>query len=139
MRNRFAWLALLALVAAGTAGAAGEKGDPFRGKLFPPNVILEHREALELTKAQFTAIREAVVRVQADIAEHEWDLQEAYQEIMQSLDQKPIDEQKTLGHVSRALAAENEVKKKQMTMLIRIRNLLTDEQVAYLEQLGAVQ
>ena len=126
---------LLALVSVllGSAHAAGPKGVVFKGKLFPPNVILEHKEQLDLSKEQFTEIRTAVVAVQAGLAEHEWDMQEAYQALMLELDKTPVDEARVLEHASAALLAENEVKKKQMTMLVRLRNLLTDEQVSYLE------
>ena len=117
----------------GPAGAQGQKGDVFKGKLFPPNVILEHQAELDLSKDQFTAIKKAVVEVQANVAEHEWDVREAYMSIMAELDNSPIDEAKALEHVNAALLAENKVKKEQMAMLIRLRNLLTEEQVKYLE------
>lgn len=112
------------------------KGDVFRGKLFPPNVILEHQDALGLSKEQFTAIRTAVVAVQSDIAEHEWDVREAYQRIMAGLDEKPVDERRVLSGVEAALRAENQVKIRQMTMLIRLKNLLTAEQIEYLESVS---
>ena len=133
MRHVTGLLIVLLALAAGSAGAQGQKGDVFKGKLFPPNVILEHQDELALTKEQFTAIRQAVVQVQADVAEHEWDVREAYQEIMEQLDNNPVDTDATLEHVQKALLAENEVKKLQMAMLIQLRNLLTAEQVTYLQ------
>lgn len=126
---------LFACLAFTTAMAAGSRADMFEGKLFPPNIILEHRADLDLTREQFTAIKAAVVEVQANIAGYEWDMREAQQNIMAELEQSPIDEKRVLEHVSAVLAAENQVKKQQMTMLIRLRNLLTADQVAYLESL----
>ncbi len=126
-------IVLFTCLAFTTTMAAGPRADMFKGKLFPPNVILEHRADLNLTREQFTAIKAAVVEVQANIAEFEWDMQEAHQNIMAELDQSPVDEKRVLEHVSAVLAAENQVKKQQMTMLIRLRNLLTPDQVAYLE------
>lgn len=128
----FLVVALLGLVL-GNAMAAGPKDDVFKGKLFPPNVILEHQTELGLSKAQFTAIRKAVVEVQAGVAEHEWDMREAYQALMLELDKAPIDEDRVIEHAEVALQAENQVKKKQMAMLVRLKNLLTAEQVRYLE------
>ncbi len=130
----FLVMALTCLVL-GNAAAAGPKDDVFKGKLFPPNVILEHQTELGLSKAQFTAIREAVVDVQAGVAEHEWDMREAYQALMLELDKAPIDEDRVLELATKALLAENQVKKKQMGMLVRLKNLLTEEQVIYLESL----
>jgi hypothetical protein len=112
------------------------KGDVFKGILFPPNVILENQAELALSKQQFTAIKTAVVEVQANVAEHEWDLREAYQNIMAELDKSPIDEKRVLEYVGVALLAENEVKKQHVMMLIRLKNLLTAEQIGYLESVG---
>ena len=119
--------------AVGLASAAEPKPDVFKGKLFPPNVILEHQAELGLSKEQFTEVRKTVVELQGNVAEHEWDVREAYQNIMAELDRSPIDEDKVLEHVGAALRAENEVKKLQVAMLVKLRNLLTEEQVAYLE------
>lgn len=127
-------LCLLAIASLGIGAAmAEEPKDVFKGKLFAPNIILENRDALQLSKDQFTAIRAAVVEVQAGVAEHEWDMQEAYQALMLELDKSPINEEKVLQHASSALLAENQVKKKQMAMLIRLKNLLTADQISHLE------
>ena len=114
--------------------AAQPKGDLWKGKLFPPNVILQHQDELGLSKEQFTAIKAAVVEVQGAVAEHEWDLREAYMNVMSELDKTPLDEDRIMELVEKALLAENEVKKEQVTMLIRLRNLLTDDQVAFLAE-----
>ena len=127
------FVTIAAFLCLSTVSAAEHKEDPFKGKLFAPNVILENQAELELSKEQFTAIRAAVVEVQSSVAEHEWDLREAYVAMMSELDERPIDEDKVLEHVAQALVAENEVKKYQVAMLVRLRNLLTDEQIAYLE------
>ncbi len=124
------FLSLIASVAQAD-GLPGKK-DVFKGKLFAPNIILEHQDELGLTKEQFTAIKTAVVEVQASIAGHEWDLREAYMKTLASLDESPIDEEKVLKSVEEALLAENQVKQLQVRMLIRLRKLLTEEQVEYL-------
>ena len=133
MKKGLQVLLVVGVFATGVAVAAGPKEDVFKGKLFAPNVILENQSELGLSKQQFTEIKQAVVEVQSNVAEHEWDLREAYQLIMAELDKTPIDEQKVLDHVGAALRAENEVKKLQVAMLIKLKNLLTDEQIAYLE------
>ena len=130
--TKYALLLILGLAFAAPAVAADGKDEPFRGKLFPPNVILEHKDQLNLTKQQFTEIRAAVVEVQSGVAEHEWDMAEAYQAMMTELDRETIDQAVVLEHATVALRAENEVKKKQISMLVKLRNLLNNEQVAYL-------
>ena len=130
-RNGILLLAWVLLVS-GVHAAEAPK-DVFKGKLFPPNVIMKHQDELGLSKDQFTAIKAAVVDVQANVAGHEWDMREAYVNIMAELDKSPVDEARVLTFVNAALLAENEVKKEQVAMLVRLRNLLTDEQVAYLQ------
>jgi len=133
-------LCLLAVVSLGMGSAMAEQPkDVFKGRLFAPNIILENRDALQLSKEQFTAIRAAVVEVQAGIAEHEWDMQEAYQALVLELDKSPIDENKVLEYAGTALLAENQVKKKQMAMLVRLKNLLTAEQIDHLEAVHGSQ
>ena len=58
IQNVVALIALCALSAAALAQGQPPRGQPdvFKGKLFPPNVILEHREALGLSREQFTAM-----------------------------------------------------------------------------------
>ncbi len=132
-------VALVLLSLATTAAFGQQKEDVFKGKLFAPNVILENQAELNLSKEQFTKIRAAVVDVQSRVAEHEWDMREAYMKLMAELDKKPVSEQAVLEHATAALLAENEVKKRQMAMLVRLKNLLTAEQVAMLEAIEATR
>jgi hypothetical protein len=132
--NGLASLGLVLLIACSSAQAQGRDGDVFKGKLFPPNIVLEHQDALGLTKEQFTAIRAAVVEVQSNVAEHEWDLRMAYQEVMAELDNSPVESDRVLELIDKVLTAENNVKKLQIAMLVELRNLLTDEQMEYLRE-----
>ena len=126
-------VAAVAIFSLGIAVAADNKENPFKGKLFAPNEILENQAELGLTKDQFTEIRATVVEVQGNLAEYEWDMREAYLKIMAELDESPISEDRVLEHAEVALQAENQVKKHQMAMLVRLKNILTAEQIAYLE------
>ncbi len=139
MKNGILFVLAIVCMGATVAHAQNPKDDVFKGKLFAPNIILEQQAELDLTKDQFTAIRAAVVDVQSGVAEHEWDMREAYQALMLELDKSPIDETAVLKHANVALLAENQVKKKQMAMLVKLKNLLNAEQVAFLEAVVAKQ
>jgi hypothetical protein len=136
MKKGILLLLTVAMIGAGSALAQNPKEDVFKGKLFAPKIILEQQAELGLSKQQFTAIRAAVVEVQSGIAEHEWDMREAYQALMIELDKVPVSESEVLKHAGSALEAENQVKRKQMAMLVRLKNLLNAEQIAYLEALA---
>ena len=47
----------------------------------------------------------------------------------------PIDEARVLEQADKVMAQEREVKKMQLSMLVRIRNLLTPEQIAKLQEI----
>lgn len=137
--KRVGWIIALMFVMGSASVNAQQSGigkDVFKGKLFAPDVVLEHQDALGLTKEQFAAIRAAVVKVQSNVAEHEWDLRMAYQEVLRELDRSPVDSGRVLELVDAALEAENKVKKLQVTMLIELRNLLTNEQMDYLREVN---
>ncbi|NOX68483.1 MAG: periplasmic heavy metal sensor [Gammaproteobacteria bacterium] len=137
--RRVGWIIALMFVVGGASAYAQQSGiskDVFKGKLFAPDIVLEHQDALGLTKAQFTAIRAAVVKVQSNVAEHEWDLRMAYRDVLRELDRSPVDSGRVLELVDTALEAENKVKKLQVAMLIELRNLLTNEQMDYLREVN---
>lgn len=116
------------------APAAQAEEDIFKGKLFAPDVILENQSELDLSEQQRAEIRTAVVAVRSGIAEHEWDMREAYQSLMSELDETPIDHEKVVEYAMTAMMAENQVKAKHLTMLVKLRNLLTARQLEYLEK-----
>jgi len=131
-------LTAVCLLLLATAGHAQDRPDPkevFKGKLFAPQLIIEHRDELDLTKDQFAAIRAAVVDVQSGVAGHEWDMREAYLAVLEELDRSPVDADKVMANVEKALLAENEVKKLQVAMLVKLRNLLTESQVDRLKSI----
>ncbi len=108
--------------------------DPFNGRLFAPNIILEKQNELGLTDEQLQQIRELVISTQTTVTEHQWDMREAYRDVMADLDAATIDESVVAGKIQLVLETENKVKLAQMSMLIRLRNLLTEEQVARLRE-----
>jgi Spy/CpxP family protein refolding chaperone len=112
---------------------ASAKEDVFKGKLFAPDVIMVHQSELELSKQQRAGIRAAVVALRSGVAEYEWDMREAYQGLMNELDVSPIDEKKVVEYAMTAMLAENQVKARQMAMLVQLKNLLTPRQIEYLE------
>lgn len=121
------------LIASVTAQAQteGEK-DPFGGRLLPVELVMQHRKEIGLSSEQSKRIGELVVAVQRAVAEKQWQMQSAYFELLEVLDEPEIDEERALALTRRAVDTENEIKLEQVRLLIRLRNLLEPEQVAYL-------
>jgi Spy/CpxP family protein refolding chaperone len=130
--RRTPWIALLALALAtalaGESPTAGE--DPFARYLFPPDRVMGHVSELGLADAQRNNIRNEVQKVQSKFLDAQFELQSEVEKMTRLLQEKPVDEAKVLSQVDRILSLEKEVKKTQISLLIRIKNILTPAQQA---------
>ena len=133
VRMMLCGLLVTLLAAAPVRAFAEEEEDPFDGRLLSLELIMAHRNEIGLTKAQNKEIGELVVAVQQAVAGKSWDMQSAYFELMEVLDEPQIDEDRAIALAKQAVDTENEIKLEQMRLLIRLRNLLTPEQVAVLQ------
>jgi Spy/CpxP family protein refolding chaperone len=64
-----------------------------------------------------------------------WQMQAAAEQLGKLLDAQHIDEAKALAQADKVMGIEREVKKAHLTLLIRLKNLLTDVQRQKLAQL----
>ncbi len=124
---------LLPLCAAAEAPSASS--DPFAEYLYPPDRVMGHAMELGLDDAQKTAIRNEVQKVQVKFTDLQFDLQGESEKMVRLLQEKPVDETKVLAQVDRILALEKEIKKMQVSLLVRIKNVLTPAQQAKLSEI----
>ena len=124
----------LALLMAGQVRAEEPESDPFEGRLLPLELVMSFRKQIDLSRKQNKRIGELVVEMQRAVAERQWQMQSTYFELQDALDEDVIDEDRALGLVKAAVDAENEIKQEQIRLLIRVRNLLEPEQIAYLRK-----
>ena len=120
--------AALAQVPPGPGGGPGSKDDPFGRYLFPPDRVMSHSLDIGLGDAQKTAIRNEVQKVQPKFLDSQFELQSEGEKMIKLLQEKPVDEGKVLAQVDRILAIEKEIKKSQVSLLVRIKNILTPAQ-----------
>lgn len=124
---------LLALALPAHAEDAEGEDEWIRGKLFGPELILQHRRELKLTPRQLELIGAELKRVQAQAAESDWLLMTEASQLQELIDRHPVDAKAVMGGVGRLFDAENRKKSLFMEMLVNIKNALTAEQVAYLK------
>ena len=124
---------LLCLLAVTAPARAEDKDDWIKGKLFGPELILQHRKELKLTARQMDLIGAELKRVQGQAAESDWTLMTEATQLQELIDQHPVDGKAVMAGVDRVFDAENRKKKLFMEMLVNIKNALTTEQVAYLK------
>jgi Spy/CpxP family protein refolding chaperone len=139
MTCRALWI-LLACLALAPPGRAAESppppgGDPIAGKLFPPELIMANQAELGLDDRQRDAILKELERAQSQFPRLQWQLQAAAQQLAKLLDAPQVDEAKALAQASEVMKLETEIKKAHLTLLIRIRNVLTEAQRAKLQTL----
>jgi len=111
-----------------------ETGD-YSQHLFPPELIMQNQGRLKITESQREAILQEIYKVQATAAQVQWRVADESEKLNQLLERENVQESEALAQADRMMNWETAVKRAQLTMLIRIRNLLTAEQKAMLKDL----
>lgn len=134
-------LALAALAA--PLHAQGKPGQPppdaFAEALFDPQLVLKNAQAIGLTPAQRKTILDEIKAAQIALAPLQADMTEPAMELVEMLGQTTVDEARVLARTEQVLRIENEVKKRQTVLLVRIKNALTAEQQGKLRALRKMQ
>ena len=102
--------------------------DPMARALFAPEIVLKYAGDIGLKPAQRQVIVDAIKKVQGDLVGLQLDMAEPAQELVSLLEQPQVDESQALTKVDRVLTLERELKRAQLSLLIKIKNALTKEQ-----------
>jgi Spy/CpxP family protein refolding chaperone len=116
------------LLAAVPMLAAQEPEPEFAKYLFPPELVMQHQQAIRLTPEQRTSITQGIRDFQLKVVELQWKMQDEAQKLTELVQAAKVDEAQTLAQVDRVLGIEREIKRAHMGLLIRIKNSLTQEQ-----------
>lgn len=118
------------LLAAPEAHAQGKPGfhRELRGKLYPPQQIIKHSEALGLTDAQRQKIKAAIKEAQDTTLDLRFELQEESVKLNKLLDEDTIDAAKATAQADKVMRIENAIKRTHLEMLIKVKNTLDAEQ-----------
>jgi len=125
------WLVLIAVaagLAAAPARAQEKKDDALEKARFDPQLVLRHARDIGLTAQQRQAILGQVKTIQTELVPLQLEMAEPAMDLLALLEEPHVDEAAALAKAERVLKTENEVKKLQMALLIRIKNVLTKEQ-----------
>ncbi|MBC7790040.1 MAG: hypothetical protein H7Z74_08840 [Anaerolineae bacterium] len=129
IRTRHLVVMLTLMLATARVTFAQEGVEKLLGQyLFPPELVMQHQQKIELKPAQRAAITEAIQQVQARVVELQWRIQEEAQKLSELVQAPSPNEEAVLAQVDRVLATEREIKRAHMTLLVRIKNALTREQ-----------
>ncbi len=128
---RFRWYVVQAALAVALAGpmvAQEKKDDRFEKAFFDPQLVLQRAKDIGLTAQQRTAILDVIKKAQVELVPLQLDMAEPAMDLVDLIEETKIDEAGALAKADKMLKIENEVKKVQMSLLIRIKNLLTKDQ-----------
>ena len=149
MRPTFAALTLVLGLAAPLAaqGNPGQPGagqaphpDPLGGAFFPPELVMRYQTVIDLQDNQRATLQQAIQQAQSVALSSQFKLGAEGEKLAKLIQGNVLDETAVLEQVDHVLAAEREVKRAQIGLLVRIKNTLTPAQQAKLRELrGATQ
>lgn len=111
--------------------------DPLFGTLFPPELIMQHRRAINLTDEQRDAISQMIQQLQGRVVRLQWELLDEMQQLTETMSAPRVQLDRALDQLNQVLDTERQIKQAHLEMLVRIKNLLTPQQQAALERLRA--
>jgi Spy/CpxP family protein refolding chaperone len=123
------------LLATGAPRAQQPDQDPIGQSFFAPELVIQHQEAIGLSAEQKEYLKTEIRQAQLKFTELQWKLQDEMEKLVSLVRQPRVDEQQVLAQLERVLAAEREIKREQVTLLVRIKNKLTAEQQGKLFEL----
>lgn len=142
MRHRRSIPLLVTLVVSVSAALAGLLGPgrdgpppPFEKDLIPPDLVLRNQVAAGITTEQILSIKKLLQETQSVIIDKQADLQRSAEILARTVQAHPVDEAAALAAAEQVMTLETAVKKAHLSLLIRVKNLLTDSQVEKLTEL----
>lgn len=126
---------------AATEAPSASVDGAFERLLFAPELIMRFQQRIQLTEQQRSTITAEIARLQSAVVDVQWKMSDDTQKLIDQLQQARIDETTVVAQLDRITASEALVKRSQLMMLVRIRNVLTAGQQETLRGLrsGAIR
>ena len=114
----------------------GSPGPPaFLMQVFPPKLVMEHQQEIGLRPAQAEAIKQAMNETQQRLVDLQWRLDAESEALGKLLAADHVDEAAVLAKLDQVTAIEQQVKRTNFSLLVRIKNQLDPAQQAKLRTL----
>ena len=137
MRSRALLLpvCLLLLAAPSFAQPQAPPDDPLRDVFLPPELVMQNQQAIGLSDDQKVFFKSELRQAQQRFTELQWKLDDELERFLTLVKQPQVDEQQALAQLDKVLAAERDVKRTQISLLIRIKDHLRPDQQARLQEI----
>jgi Spy/CpxP family protein refolding chaperone len=109
--------------------------DDFGRNFFPPELVMQHQSEIGLQDSQRAALASAIQQAQSKFTDVQWKLSAEGEKMGRLLQPAQVDETQVLEEVDRILALEREMKRTQISLMVRIKNTLTPAQQAKLTEI----
>jgi TonB-dependent SusC/RagA subfamily outer membrane receptor len=109
--------------------------DPIARYLYAPELVMAHQEAIGLNDRQRTGIQGIVKDMQSQVVDVQLRLASSSEKLTRLLSANAVDEAAVLQQVDQVLASEREVKRAQISLLVRVKNQLTPAQQAMIDRM----
>jgi len=113
----------------------GPGPDDWGRNFFPPELVMQHQSEIGLQESQRATLTSAIQQAQGKFMDGQWKLSAESEKMGRLLQGTQVDEAQVLEEVDRILALEREIKKAQISLMVRIKNTLTAAQQAKLAEI----
>jgi Spy/CpxP family protein refolding chaperone len=96
---------------------------------------MSNQQAIARTESQRQAIQGNMLDTQKKLLDQQFKLQGEVEKLQQLLKSATPDETKVLEEMDKVLGAERDIKRAQLSLMVRLKNNLTQQQQAQLETL----
>jgi Spy/CpxP family protein refolding chaperone len=131
------------LAAQGAPPMGGRPAGPGQGQgpedwgrnFFPPELVMSHQGEIGLQDSQRAALTSAIQGAQSKFMDMQWKLSAEGEKMGRLLQGPQVDEAAVLEEVDRILNMERDIKRAQISLMVRIKNTLTPQQQAKLAEI----
>lgn len=135
MKSIFLITILFLLFSSATVRAQQPSNDPLGAYMFPPELLMENQQELGLSEEKLLLLETELQQAQAKFEELQGRLQAEGEKMIELVKSSIVDESKTLSQLNKILDLEREIKRTQITLLVKIKNNLTAEQQTKLREI----
>jgi Spy/CpxP family protein refolding chaperone len=125
-----------ALVYSANLFAQQNPPDDAMGKaLFPPELVMNNQDAINLTESQRNSIAKEMQEAQSEFVSAQWGLSKETGKLKSLIEKEKPSEQDVLDEFEKIVTLENKIKRRQIILLVRIKNILSHEQQEKLQRI----
>lgn len=129
----------VALIATATVTAAQARPGSGRGphagmppelsrEMFPPELVMRHQEDIGLSEDQKSKLVRSMQEMQSDLVPLQFDMGEAAGKLRAVLARPRVDEGEAGPLADRLMTLETKIKRRHLSLMIQVKNVLTPEQ-----------